>query len=564
MRKLLSVILALVLVLTQFVVPTFALDVADEFEDSYAGLAIESITAEAQYPLIKNCDGYWTECYCNSDEGEEYFEYDVFAADPIFTVVYEDGSEETGTWAEITGDIEFVDDQCENHWDIGVHEVTAVYRETAECTFEVEVVETPVESITAVAQKPLLQGWDSYEDYYINDEDEEIAYERYEVYNAEPIFTITFKDGTVVTGTDDELYETIGYYTWEIDEQWEKPLTLGKNTVNFTCLGFDFTCEIEVVANPYESITISGENELILTFNGVNEEDTFETKIVDCYGLLIDAGYIEGVFVTEDGTEYDMTYYYYYDESEGALINYMISLEVGPCESNVLELNNWLVARIAAEEVVYYSLSLASVSEELCGHIFEGYNSADDELCIDDLVAISTYICELNVADEDDEYYYYELDAETVANNIAEVFGITDIDVTTSIFYDSETEMLSLKEPVDNGVYYESKGMFFEDNKWTLEADVFDYDDNKVGEICVTLTEDGFVDSITYTDTTPKLGDANGDGEVAAVDARWVLQYVAELRTDEEIELDLADVNGDGKVNAVDARWILQIVAGIR
>lgn len=57
------------------------------------------------------------------------------------------------------------------------------------------------------------------------------------------------------------------------------------------------------------------------------------------------------------------------------------------------------------------------------------------------------------------------------------------------------------------------------------------------------------------------IGDANGDGKVTAMDARWVLQYAAEMRELDEHQLKLADVNNDGKVSAIDARKILQMVA---
>ena len=58
------------------------------------------------------------------------------------------------------------------------------------------------------------------------------------------------------------------------------------------------------------------------------------------------------------------------------------------------------------------------------------------------------------------------------------------------------------------------------------------------------------------------LGDVNGDGKVDAVDARWVLQVAAGMRTLENATA--ADVNRDGKIDAVDARWILQAAAGMR
>lgn len=59
-------------------------------------------------------------------------------------------------------------------------------------------------------------------------------------------------------------------------------------------------------------------------------------------------------------------------------------------------------------------------------------------------------------------------------------------------------------------------------------------------------------------------GDVNGDGDVDAVDARWVLQAAAGIRPLEGSALAAADANGDGTVDAVDARWILQAAADIR
>jgi hypothetical protein len=55
-------------------------------------------------------------------------------------------------------------------------------------------------------------------------------------------------------------------------------------------------------------------------------------------------------------------------------------------------------------------------------------------------------------------------------------------------------------------------------------------------------------------------GDVNGDNAVTAVDARIILQHVAELRNDFK---DTCDVNGDGNISAVDARIVLRIVAGL-
>jgi alpha-tubulin suppressor-like RCC1 family protein len=57
------------------------------------------------------------------------------------------------------------------------------------------------------------------------------------------------------------------------------------------------------------------------------------------------------------------------------------------------------------------------------------------------------------------------------------------------------------------------------------------------------------------------IGDANGDGNVNAVDATLILQHAAGLVGTLRCQAQ-ADVNGDGNVNAIDATLVLQYVAG--
>ena len=62
-----------------------------------------------------------------------------------------------------------------------------------------------------------------------------------------------------------------------------------------------------------------------------------------------------------------------------------------------------------------------------------------------------------------------------------------------------------------------------------------------------------------------KPGDADGNGEVAATDARMVLQVVAGLKDESFIKnKDNVDLIADGKLQATDARMILQMVAGLQ
>lgn len=560
MKKLLSVMLVLVMLLTQLALPSFAYgedgfgDIfwEDEWVDPYEGLEVKSVTVEAQRPLIENLDGY----YDFNEDGEEIFIYDVYYAEPVFTVVFENGEEEIGGIDDLYEGIFFDDYQYETPWSIGKHQVTGSYRD-AEFSFEVEVVETPVKSVTVVAQKSLVEDWDSYTDYYYDENDNEIAYTGYNLYAAEPVFTVTMKDGTVFSGTDDELYEQTGESTYEAIDQLENPLKVGKNTVKFAYMGVECECEIEIVPNPYESITISGENELILEFKGVKEEDSFKTKIVNWDGVCEDGG-AWGYVTTEDGKQYWIDYYCYMDEDGYTYLNKDVSMQIGPFTTNTLETNNWLLAYFSAQDIFYYSMSYYKANEN-----FRGYFS-EEEINIDDIVAISTYVCEMEPAGENENGLVHTLKVSEVEENIETVFGLTDVDVKASSFYNKLTRRVVVEEPFDNGIEYFVNGFVFEEGKWVMHTDAYYWETGEfAGEMAVILNEDFTVDSIYFTQKTVEMGDVNCDGEISAVDARIVLQYVAGLIEEFELNMFYADVNGDGNITAVDARLILQKVAGI-
>ena len=524
MKKLLSVALVLVMLLTQFAIPSFA-DVADDswYEDPYAGLDVKSVSVEVQRNLIENVDGY----YMMNEDGttSDDFYYDVYYAEPVLTVVYENGETEVDTAYNMSGDLLFFDTQEEKAWLLGKHVVTGSYRDY-EFTFEVEVVETPVKSMSAVAQKSLVEGWDSLEDSYIDENGNEIVYQLYHVYLAEPVFTITMKDGTVYKGTDEEINEQTGYWTYEVVEQMEKPLKVGKNAVKFTYLGVECECEIKITPNPYESITLSGENEAVLEFNGVDKKDSFKTKIVSWDGSYGE-GELWGTIVTEDGKEYWVNGTCYMDENGKTYPGKNITLEIGPMTTNTLESNNWIAANLISQDVLYYLMSYYSVNEN-----FKAYFS-DEEKNIDDLVAISTYVCEQDPKGENEDGYVHTLKVDEVEENIETVFGLTDVDVKKSSFYSWLSRKVVVEEPFDNGVWCSVNTFVHEEDKWILFADTYSWEtDEFVGEVAVILNDDFTVDSFYFTLKTISAGDVNCDGSVDIADATIVKLYIIMLLKD--------------------------------
>lgn len=573
MKKLLSVMLVSVMLLTQLALPSFAYDEGgfgdifweDEWVDPYEGLEVKSVSVEVQRSLIENVDGGTFGIENEDGTVEEHFYYDAYCAEPILTVVYENGETEIGTEYDLYGELWFYDTQEEEPWGLGKHTVTGYYRDF-EFTYEVEVVETPVKSVTAVAQKTLVEGWDAYIDMYF-DEDEEtppVPYEAYDVYAAEPVFTITMKDGTVVKGTDEEIYDQTGYWTYDINNQYEKPFKVGKNTVKFEYLNVEVDCEIEIVPNPYKSISIKGENEVYLVFEGVDEKDSYETKIETVW--FYDGPYentYDAEIVTENGDAYYVLVFSEVDENGIPTLNKNVGIHIGPFTTNTLENCNYFKVCLDMGSILYGAMRYYEVSEEITGKQFDGYN-ADEEADINDLVALSTFIAgDYEDYVEYDDYGVYKLSTDDAEKNIEKVFGITGVDVKKSDFY-KFLRGVEVKEPWNTVLYWTDEELVFENDKWIVTSKVFNWEtEEMVGKITVVLNEDGTVYSISLEEVEIQPGDVNCDGEVSAVDARIVLQYVAGLIEEFELNMYYSDLNGDGEITAVDARLILQKVAGL-
>jgi hypothetical protein len=74
--------------------------------------------------------------------------------------------------------------------------------------------------------------------------------------------------------------------------------------------------------------------------------------------------------------------------------------------------------------------------------------------------------------------------------------------------------------------------------------------------LCITLS--------SFAGAGRKRGDVNLDGKVSLLDAKYVLQYIADMRTLSQSAVVNADADGDGDIDLTDAKYILEAVAGIR
>ncbi|MBR5203113.1 MAG: hypothetical protein IKW45_07600, partial [Clostridia bacterium] len=283
---------------------------------------IVSITAVAQRDLIQNADGYWNSAY-NEETDEydlEYFKYSINAANPVFTVTFKDGTVVTGDRWDIenaTGYwVEIEDDQSyENQWGIGKHEFTIEIL-GVQGTGTVTITDTPIASITAVAQDDLIQYADGYWDAEYNEETDEWDLNEYYYYyidRVNPIFTVTYKDGTVVTGDREKISEATGYWVEiEDDQSYENQWGIGKHSCTINFLGAEGQLEVNIVPTPVAKVTVD-EVKIIEETSGywyVGSDDKVS------YGYYIDPEYTvtfkDGTTVrSENGyIEYNNRWYY--------------------------------------------------------------------------------------------------------------------------------------------------------------------------------------------------------------------------------------------------------------
>lgn len=179
---------------------------------------IKSISAVSTMDLVVDWHTY---------QGEPILEY----CNPKVTITYKDDSKETITYAALKTKFKGVTPTMaiENQSTQGVGKKTVTldfYGRT--CYFDVNVIENPVDHISAVTTKPLIKG---YRDIYSI------------VYDGGLIISVYYKDGTVIKGTPNEFMYLLNDFPSDMIDYNPNKIVIGKNvrTLHF----LEKTCEVE-------------------------------------------------------------------------------------------------------------------------------------------------------------------------------------------------------------------------------------------------------------------------------------------------------------------------------
>ena len=239
------------------------------YEFSYTIEVIASPVASVEVldsiTLFENCDGewksgtYWDDAL-QTDVEYEYFRY--YGISPRLNVIMQDGTVfENTTWIDWNGEcwyMNYASQEYDHYLTMGVNTWSANIL-GYEFTYEIEIIDTMVQSVTVAAPIQVIENYNGFWDYdYICDEfGNKTPVEWFYYYNVNPRdLVITLKDGTVI---EDNGFEWNGkWYGLSYDGQsYENRLLLGENERQASIAGYDFTYIVEVVESPVASVVVN-------------------------------------------------------------------------------------------------------------------------------------------------------------------------------------------------------------------------------------------------------------------------------------------------------------------
>ncbi len=295
-RKVLCSILAILIILASVPMTVFAAD----------GVTITKVDLTATKTLI---EGYECHIEYDGETNEPFYYYYLNDTLPNMTLTFSDGSTKDITFDEYW---DYFEDPmwCEQgagdkELKPGTHTktvcLTCDYNEEtgesigvmAEYTFTIEP--NPIESISAVATKPLTENVDGHwEDKIETDENgNDVVVGKtffYDITETEPTVTIKYKNGDIKTFPYGTMWDEIGYDLYLVDNNnHANPYKLGEdNVAEVSVLGVKTDFTFTIIPDPVEKITVTATEALMFEKNGywdyIDYEDESKGKWF-CYYL---------------------------------------------------------------------------------------------------------------------------------------------------------------------------------------------------------------------------------------------------------------------------------------
>jgi len=268
MKRFIAILLCVLMVFPQAVVGSLAsYDAPVAVSDKGDPIKMEVV---GTLPLYEHVHGDWITEELDNGDVVEWFEYECAQAKADVVFYYADGTAETLNIDDIGG-FAFGSSQCrENPWTAGnTYEAHLFYNgendslidNPLSCTYSIEIVENPVESIDVYGDFTFQENVDGMWATYV-DGDDECEYYFYQPTNAIEEVCFNYKDGTSEYVS---LWE-LGEYTrdkWSLDyKQTAFDPWVGGNSYEVVFRYGDVACSfwIEIEESNVERIEISEGN----------------------------------------------------------------------------------------------------------------------------------------------------------------------------------------------------------------------------------------------------------------------------------------------------------------
>ncbi len=454
-----------------------------------------------------------------------------------YTVTFETGDFVSGVGV----DVEYNDDwyvfevftgqAYDNQWTAGNTYEMEVVLGGVKAVVDVTILENPIESIE-LEPIEIIENTDGYYEFDYNEETEDFDLEYFYYYPDDHIkYTITLKDGTVISDTGYTVELNDKFYDFEIitDQSYENAWTIG-NTYTYTVklMNVEAEGEVTIVESPivnieFEPLYIPEGTCGLYTWDYNPETDDWDLMYYSYmplesmkYTVTFADGSVEEWMGRE--FEYDNTWYSFGIETDQSYDNQWTAGNTYTVPVTVSGLTYYLDVTITESIIESIEFEPVTVYEGINGYYIEEEDPNTGEWI---------------------EYFCYE--------------PIYELEYT-----------ITLKD----GTVIEGSGEFFEyDGNW---YDVYVFDDQSaenIWEVGNTYTVEvacmGQSFEIEVTVAGHVKGDVNGDGVANVSDVTYIQKHLAGLVELDYTEWIMADVDEDWEVTIEDATYLQKMLAGL-
>lgn len=532
----------------------------------------------------------------NVMEGFEYDTTDPTGLEIVFTL--SDGSTVDWTYEEygLVGEYEVY-----TYPDMNADEQPCFVIECGDLREEIiyTVVESTIESIEYSCETP-IEFYEHSGGYFVDDE----TYEYFYTIPEDAVITIYYTDGTSEAVNFYELANIFDYHNQE-----EEPWTVGENYFTISYYNAETTVPVTILPSPFVNVTVNSAPSRDYVFGDydhgyLDENGLYTLWATDLTGLSFTVEYEDGTTQTFDDDDFDIEnmlidgYEFFVkdiDMTECGVYDVVlcykgeeITYQVDVIETDIESIEVLKAPDKAECEYGYYADFTGAVVK------INYKDGTSAQATADENTMSYTYdgavICRIKVGD-DYVSIFNEEDMETgerhdyltckgvglvyygvtyterreIASITADNVTMSGYDMVVSVEYaDGSTEELTLdvicsftilEQYTEACAMTENGVVVFSIEKW----------EEPTGELMGYNVY--ILDNEYFASDSPApsfiLGDVDGDGEVAIMDATMVQRHMAQKDTLEGDALLAADTDGDGEIAIIDATFIQRFVANI-